>query len=150
MARERRWTTAPGIHPAYGLPDFRALRTTRRGSERTLKTSSLTTRNEHSGGPPMSEARLAASERRLHLLIVLNIAILVAIASATCRTTAANDRKPQVLTVAEVDIVDAHGVIRPRLGADWPAAALNGKRVPRQQKPSGLLLYDDTGQERGG
>ena len=98
----------------------------------------------------MSEARLAASERRLHLLIVLNIAVLVAIASATCRTTAANEPKPQVLTVAEVDIVDAHGVIRARLGADLPDAVLNGKRVPRQQKPSGLLLYDDTGQERGG
>jgi len=98
----------------------------------------------------MSEARLAASERRLHLLIVLNIAVLVAIASATCRTTAANDTKPHVLTVAEVDIVDAHGVIRARLGADLPDAVLNGKRVPRQQKPSGLLLYDDTGQERGG
>jgi len=98
----------------------------------------------------MSEARLAASERRLHLLIVLNIAVLVAIASATCRTTAANDPKPQVLTVAEVDVVDAHGVIRARLGADLPDAVLNGKRVPRQQKPSGLLLYDDTGQERGG
>jgi len=98
----------------------------------------------------MSEARLAASERRLHLLIVLNIAVLVAIASATCRTTAATDTKPQVLTVAEVDVVDAHGVIRARLGADLPDAVLNGKRVPRQQKPSGLLLYDDTGQERGG
>ncbi len=98
----------------------------------------------------MSEARLAASERRLHLLIVLNIAVLIAIASATCRTTAANDTKPQVLTVAEVDIVDAHGVIRARLGADLPDAVLNGKRVSRQQKPSGLLLYDDTGQERGG
>ena len=98
----------------------------------------------------MSEARLAASERRLHLLIVLNIAVLVAIASATCRTTAANEPKPQVLTVAEVDVVDAHGVIRARLGADLPDAVLNGKRVPRQQKPSGLLLYDDTGQERGG
>lgn len=98
----------------------------------------------------MSEARLAATERRLHLLIVLNIAVLVAIASASCRTTAAKDPKPQVLTVSEVDIVDAHGVIRARLGADLPDAVLNGKRVPRQQKPSGLLLYDDTGQERGG
>jgi hypothetical protein len=98
----------------------------------------------------MSEARLGASERRLHLLIVLNIAVLVAIASATCRTTAANDTKPHVLTVAEVDIVDAHGVIRARLGADLPDAVRNGKRVPRQQKPSGLLLYDDSGQERGG
>jgi hypothetical protein len=98
----------------------------------------------------MSEARVAASERPLHILIVLNIAVLVAIASATCRTTAANEPKPQVLTVSEVDIVDAHGVIRARLGADLPEAVKNGKRVPRPQKPSGLLLYDDTGQERGG
>jgi hypothetical protein len=98
----------------------------------------------------MSEARLAATERRLHLLIVLNIAVLVAFASATCRTTAANDPKPQVLTVSEVDVVDTHGVIRARLGGDLPDAVLNGKRVPRGQKASGLLLYDDTGQERGG
>ncbi len=98
----------------------------------------------------MSEARLAASERRLHLLIVLNIAVLLALATATCRTAAANDTKPQVLTVSEVDIVDAHGVIRARLGGDLPDSVLNGKRVPRGQKASGLLLYDDTGQERGG
>jgi len=74
----------------------------------------------------MSEARLTASERRLHLLIVLNIAVLVAIVSASCRTTAAKDPKPQVLTVSEIDIVDARGVIRARLGADLPDAVLNG------------------------
>ena len=97
----------------------------------------------------MSE-RLVASERRIHLLIVMNIAVLLAIVSATCRTTAATDTKPQVLTVSEVDVVDAHGVIRARLGGDLPDSVRNGKRVPRGQKASGLLLYDDTGQERGG
>jgi hypothetical protein len=97
----------------------------------------------------MSEP-LVASERRIHLLIVLNIAVLLAIAIASCRTTTANDKKPQVLTVSEIDIVDAHGVIRARLGGDLPDSVRNGKRVPRGQKASGLLLYDDTGQERGG
>jgi hypothetical protein len=97
----------------------------------------------------MSE-RLVACERRIHLLIVLNIAVLLALAAASCRTTAAKDTKTQVLTVSEIDIVDAQGVIRARLGADLPDSVLNGKRVPRGQKASGLLLYDDTGQERGG
>ena len=75
------------------------------------------------------------------ILIVLNLALL---------TIAAAPKKPEVLTVSELDVVDAKGVIRARLGGDLPDAVVNGKVRHRGQKAAGLLLYDDTGQERGG
>lgn len=75
------------------------------------------------------------------ILVVLNLALL---------TIAAAPKKPQVLTVSEVDIVDAKGVIRARLGADLPDAVVDGKTVKRGGNPAGLMLYDNTGQERGG
>ena len=37
-----------------------------------------------------------------------------------------------------------------QLGGDLPDATINGKRVPRGEKAAGVLLYDTTGQERGG
>jgi hypothetical protein len=55
-----------------------------------------------------------------------------------------------VLTVSEINVVDPQGVVRVRLGGDLPDSVVNGKRRPRGQKASGVLLYDDTGQERGG
>lgn len=75
------------------------------------------------------------------LLVVMNLALL---------TIAAAPKKPQVLTVSEVDIVDAKGVIRARLGADLPDAVVEGKTHKRGGNPAGLMLYDDIGQERGG
>jgi len=75
------------------------------------------------------------------LLVVMNLALL---------TIAAAPKKPQVLTVSEVDIVDAKGVVRARLGGDLPDSVVNGKVRHRGAKAAGLLLYDDTGQERGG
>lgn len=77
----------------------------------------------------------------IRLLILTNVALLI---------VAAAPRKPNVLTVSEVDIVDAKGVIRARLGADLPDAVAEGKTIPRGGKPAGLMLYDDVGQERGG
>jgi len=77
----------------------------------------------------------------IRLLILTNIALLI---------VAAAPKKPSVLTASEVDIVDAKGVIRARLGADLPDAVAEGKTIPRGGKPAGLMLYDDIGQERGG
>lgn len=76
----------------------------------------------------------------IRLLILTNIALLI---------VAAAPKKPSVLTVSEIAVVDAKGVVRARLGGNLPPAMRNGKPVPRPQ-PAGLLLYDDTGQERGG
>ena len=39
---------------------------------------------------------------------------------------------------------------RVRIGGDLPDAVIGGKRVPRGEKAAGLLMYDGTGQERGG
>ncbi len=54
------------------------------------------------------------------------------------------------LRVKEVVVVDDHGVERARLGGNLPDPVINGKTMPRGQQAAGLLLYDDTGRERGG
>ena len=41
----------------------------------------------------------------------------------------------------------SHGVVRARLGGNLPDA---NKTTPRGSRIAGLLLYDETGQERGG
>ncbi|MFL6211808.1 MAG: hypothetical protein ACJ74W_23375 [Pyrinomonadaceae bacterium] len=57
---------------------------------------------------------------------------------------------PQSLRVSELVVVDQNGVERVRVGGDLPDAVINGKRVPRGEKAAGVLIYDATGQERGG
>jgi hypothetical protein len=37
-----------------------------------------------------------------------------------------------------------------RIGGQLPDAVVNGKTLPRGQKAAGVLLYDETGQERSG
>jgi hypothetical protein len=77
----------------------------------------------------------------IRLLILTNVALLI---------VAAAPKQSKVLTVSEVDIVDTKGVIRARLGTALPDAVIDGKTVKRGGKPAGLMLYDDSGQERGG
>lgn len=51
----------------------------------------------------------------------------------------------------EVVVVDAHGIVRARLGGDLPDAVMAGGRVSKRgEKVAGLMLYDDEGIERGG
>jgi len=57
---------------------------------------------------------------------------------------------PSSMKVSELVVVDPKGVERVRIGGDLPDATINGKRVPRGEKAAGVLLYDTTGQERGG
>ena len=57
---------------------------------------------------------------------------------------------PESLTVAELIVVDERGVERVRIGSDLPDAVIDGKRVPRGTDVAGVMLYDTTGQERGG
>lgn len=57
---------------------------------------------------------------------------------------------PQSLLVSELVVVDAKGMERVRIGGDLPDAVINGKRVSRGEKAAGVLIYDATGQERGG
>ena len=54
------------------------------------------------------------------------------------------------LRVRELIVVDSQGVVRVRLGVHLPDAMINGRRLPRGEDASGILLYDDSGRERGG
>lgn len=55
------------------------------------------------------------------------------------------------LTLRSLAIVDPEGVVRVRIGGDLPEAVIDGRRVDRGgQRVAGVMLYDDTGQERGG
>jgi len=100
-----------------------------------------------------SSLRIVALESRLRLLLVVNAALflaMLAVLVVSCSTSSPASLPPQMLTVSELKVVDPNGVVRVRVGGDLPDAVINGKRVPRGQKAAGVLLYDDTGQERGG
>jgi hypothetical protein len=71
------------------------------------------------------------------LLVVVNLALL---------TIAAAPKKPQVLTVSELNVVDEKGVVRARIAGHLPEVYENGK--PRGA--AGFMVYDAAGKERGG
>lgn len=54
------------------------------------------------------------------------------------------------LELESLAIVDAAGVVRVRLSGDLPDAVIDGRRIDRGERVAGVMLYDDTGQERGG
>jgi hypothetical protein len=103
--------------------------------------------------------RLAACERsnrRLTRLVAAQAvgagAILVALAvsCATPEQAGVEEPTPRPLRVSELEVVDPDGVVRVRIGGDLPDAIIDGKGVPRGEAAAGVLLYDATGQERGG
>ncbi len=70
---------------------------------------------------------------------------------ASCISSArAASVDPEVLTVSELRVIDPRGVVRVRIGGDLPDALIRGRRTPRGDAAAGVLLYDTTGQERGG
>ena len=75
----------------------------------------------------------------IRLLILTNIALLI---------VAAAPKKPSVLIVSEINVVDAKGVVRARIAGNLPETYSNGKPVGRGA--AGVLLYDAAGKERGG
>jgi hypothetical protein len=75
----------------------------------------------------------------IRLLILTNIAILI---------VAAAPKKPSVLTLSELNVVDSKGVVRARIAGNLPETYSNGKPVGRGA--AGVLLYDAAGIERGG
>ena len=70
----------------------------------------------------------------IRLLIVTNVALLL---------LAAAPKKPTVLSVSELDIVDSKGVVRARLAGNLPETYANGKPIGRGA--AGMLLYDASG-----
>ncbi len=75
----------------------------------------------------------------LTLLVALNVILLI---------VAAAPRRPKVLTVSELDVVDSNGVVRARIAGNLPETYSGGKPVGRNA--AGVLLYDKGGTERGG
>jgi hypothetical protein len=98
--------------------------------------------------------RIARLERRNRLLTAWSVAIRVLaigipLTNSFSFKVAAQD-KPRTLNVSELAVVDEHGTVRIRIGGQLPDSVINGKTVPRGQKAAGILLYDETGQERSG
>lgn len=54
------------------------------------------------------------------------------------------------ITVQELVVTDSAGTVRARLAGDVPDAVIDGRRMARGTGAGGLILYDATGQERGG
>ncbi len=92
--------------------------------------------------------------RQLRALLGLNLlALPVALLALFGGVAPHRDKLVQgldSLRLRELVIVDAKGVERVRLGSHLPGDVINGRRVPRREEAAGVLLYDDSGQERSG
>ncbi len=96
--------------------------------------------------------RIAVLEKRQRLSLALNLALVallvLGVAGELTRSVHAQPKESdKTMVLSELTIVDNHGVVRARLGGNLPDA---NKEVPRGSRVAGLLLYDETGQERGG
>jgi hypothetical protein len=96
--------------------------------------------------------RLSRSERRtrwLTIFLVLQFVVFVIVGCVTS-VQSARPAPPQALRVRELVVVDDKGVERVRIAANLPDPIIRGKRVSRGDPATGVMLYDRTGQERGG
>ena len=97
--------------------------------------------------------RIAVLEKHQRLFLAVNVVLIillvvVAVAGEFARKVHAQEKQDaKNLVLSELTIVDSHGVVRARLGGNLPDA---NKKIPRGSRIAGLLLYDETGQERGG
>jgi hypothetical protein len=96
-------------------------------------------------------------ERRVRYLTWGIVGLLVALLAAivvgftVLRTVPAPAREDSgVLRVRGLAVVDENGTERVRIGAPLPEPLILGKRFPRGGDVSGVMLYDDEGNERGG
>jgi hypothetical protein len=102
---------------------------------------------------PNLVVRLEACEqanRRLRRWLIVQFGVLAVVGLGAAANVSSNPATPNSLRASELVIVDRKGVERVRIGGDLPDAVIGGKRVPRGEQAAGLLLYDSTGQERGG
>jgi hypothetical protein len=95
------------------------------------------------------EVRLETLERRnrwLAAVVLLQLPLVLMLRCATTPVAA----PPASLRLHDLVIVDDRGVERVRVGGNLPDPVIHGKRVSRGDEAAGVLLYDRTGQERGG
>src|ERR1043165_359015 len=99
-----------------------------------------------------TEDRLRRLERLLLLVLSawLMTSVILGFYVWPWKASAQGAQAPQSLRVSELVVVDPKGVERVRIGGDLPDAVINGKRIPRGEKVAGVMLYDGSGQERGG
>lgn len=103
-----------------------------------------------------SRDRLAACEhsiRQLRRSLVVVSLVAIGVLLGNCATGSGavpGSDSPSVLRVSELVIVDAEGTERVRIGTNLPDAVIGGRTVPRGSSVAGIMLYDDTGQERSG
>ncbi|MFT3805507.1 hypothetical protein [Arenimonas sp.] len=95
-------------------------------------------------------ASCETSQRRLRALFVLQTLLLACCIVFIAIGQANASRPAESMRLKELVIVDADGVPRVRISGDVPDAVVQGRVVPRGDKAAGVILYDDTGQERGG
>ncbi|MEQ5789218.1 hypothetical protein J3454_15105 [Erythrobacter sp. NFXS35] len=102
------------------------------------------------------ESRIASLERSNRLLargaaaLVLGM-VGVALWSASPAQSETRTAGADVLRVRMLEIVDAQGTVRVRVGSNLPDAVIDGKTIGRgNESVAGIMLYDGTGQERGG
>ncbi|UNK43792.1 hypothetical protein MNO14_06990 [Luteimonas sp. S4-F44] len=96
--------------------------------------------------------RLDAIERR-HRLAVFGLGAVCLLLAGACialwlRPPATE--LPDHVRLRELVVVDPAGIERVRISGDLPDAVIDGKRVDRGSAAAGVMLYDRSGQERGG
>ena len=96
--------------------------------------------------------RCERANRRLRAVVVLGLPLLLVVALVGFGKLDDGGGREVVdtLQVRELVVVDSQDVVRVRLGGHLPDAVIDGKRLPRGEQAAGVLLYDDTGRERGG
>lgn len=101
----------------------------------------------------MSTEQLQRQVQLLRTISIVSLVIALAALIVAWRATdnaSATRELPRSITVQELAVVDSNGVVRARLSGDVPDAVIKGRRMPRGGKAGGLIIYDATGQERGG
>lgn len=92
---------------------------------------------------------LERSRRRLRLTV--GLLALVVLVWGSGLVVAYSSAVGDTIRAREVVIEDGDGTVRARLGADLPdAVGPDGEKIERGFDPSGLILYDSLGLERGG
>src|SRR6266496_5458925 len=97
---------------------------------------------------------LERSNRQLRTLLLVSILVLPLLAALAFTSFGGLQRNSPIvadsLLVRQLVVIDGQGMVRARLGAHLPDAVIDGRRLRRGEDIAGILLYDDTGRERGG
>jgi len=93
--------------------------------------------------------RITLLERRYRRLLLLQALLGLALAVSLWNGTVTAQDEPRQLRVSSIEVVDPAGTVRVRVGGELPPEVRNGRTMNRPPI-AGVLLYDETGRERGG